>query len=149
MRRGASRWAALVLIAYAAVLASSRLVQAGLLGIHLATEHGVVEVAEASLGVGGDHGHEHPHADEHGRHHAPRPVEGAQPHEHDGRVHTHELPLEDERIGALTETSKHHPPIPPVPVAPAARWANPTTPVRRSPARIAALVEPPPPRRSV
>ncbi len=104
----------------------------------------------------GEHGHEHPagpgHAvdDEHSADDAGRsvaPVSPGAPHEHDGRVHTHDpAPVDDPAVPVGT-LSKHYlsPEVTPAPPAPRDAAVPPSA--APAPRRAASPVDTPPPRR--
>ncbi len=154
-----------MVVAYACLLGLSPVGQAGFLWLHLATEHhgppvrpttehrhdggrahrhaSAVDSHEAGgAHEQGEHGHEHPVGDDAGRSVSP----GA-PHEHDGRVHTHDpAPVDGPAVpvGTLSEYYLS-PELKPAP--PAARDAAVPPSAAPAPRRAASPVDTPPPRR--
>lgn len=162
-------WPALLalVVAYACLLGLSPVGQAGFLRLHLATEHhdaaarrtehrhdGGRAHRHASAGHdASDHDHDAPAApahaaeDEHSADRAGRSVAPTTPHEHHGRVHTHDpAPADDPAVpvGALSEYFLS-PEVKPPP--PAARDALVPPSAAPAPRRAAFPVDTPPPRR--
>lgn len=148
-----------LVLAYACLLGISPVGQAGLLWLHLATEHHGVAVRPTAEhahdagrahrhdsarhdGSGGGHGHTAPPGDDAGR-----PASPGAPHEHDGRVHTHDpAPVGDPAVpaGALSE---HYLPPDVASPPPSARDAAVPPTAAPAPRRAAPPVDTPPPRR--
>lgn len=164
-------WAALLALvaAYACLLGLSPVGQAGFLWLHLATEHhgpSVRPTAEHLHDGGRAHRHASADHDGSGREHghpagpgqavddehsadddARRSVAPGAPHEHDGRVHTHDqAPVDDAAVpvGTLSEYYLS-PEMKPPP--PAARDAAVPPSAAPAPRRSASPVDTPPPRR--
>jgi hypothetical protein len=165
-------WAALLalVVAYACLLGLSPVGQAGFLWLHLATEHhdsavrhtahrhdgeqahrhaAAVESHEADgVREHGEHGHEHAAADAHSAEDgAGRSVSPGAPHEHNGRVHTHDqTPVEDPAVPVGTLSKYYLPPEVKSP-PPTARDAAVPPSAAPAPRRAAFPVDTPPPRR--
>jgi hypothetical protein len=95
----------------------------------------------------GEHAHEHADDDEHSAGNAGRSVAPDAPHEHDGRVHTHDqAPVDDPAVpvGTLSEFYLS-PEVKPPP--PTARDAAVPPSAAPAPRRAASPVDTPPPRR--
>ena len=159
-------WAALLALvaAYACLLGLSPVGQAGFLWLHLATEHHDSAVRQTAHRHDGGQAHRHaPAVDgheadgvhergEHGHEHSARddtrrPVSPGAPHEHDGRVHTHDqAPVDDPAVpvGTLSEYYLS-PEVKPAP--PTGTDAAVPPSATRAPRQAASPVDTPPPRR--
>lgn len=146
--------------AYVCLLGISPVGQAGLLWLHLATEHGgsaphpAAEHAhaggpahrhdasghDASAGSDGDSGHEL-------HRHAGVPVAPNAPHEHHGRVHTHDQPPVEDPAVPVDALSKYYLPTDPTAPRPPARGPAVTPAPAPAPLQAAPGIDTPPPRR--